>query len=162
PDRPGAVAPRADRARGRPGRRTLRRARGPRPGRRATRPVDGLRRHEDAGADRADLRRSVRVPSPSPAAGPGAGMTPTNPPEPTREPDGAPPPATQAGPAPTAGTEAARPDVRAVPLHTFLGYFLGLGTWGFGGPIATVGYMQRDVVERRSWTSRQDFLDGVA
>jgi chromate transporter len=55
-----------------------------------------------------------------------------------------------------------RPDLRAVPLGTFLGYFLGLGTWGFGGPIASVGYMQRDLVERRGWLSRQDFLDGVA
>jgi chromate transporter len=62
--------------------------------------------------------------------------------------------AAQAGPA--------QADVRQVPLGTFLGYFLGLGTWGFGGPIATVGYMQRDLVERRGWLSRQDFLDGVA
>lgn len=52
--------------------------------------------------------------------------------------------------------------LRAVPMRQFLGYFLGLGTWGFGGPIATVGYMQRDLVERRGWLSRQDFLDGVA
>lgn len=48
------------------------------------------------------------------------------------------------------------------PLRTFLRYFLGLGSWGFGGPIATVGYMQRDLVERRSWLNRTDFLDGVA
>jgi chromate transporter len=41
-------------------------------------------------------------------------------------------------------------------------YFLGLGTWGFGGPIATVGYMQRDLVEQRAWLRRQDFLNGVA
>lgn len=41
-------------------------------------------------------------------------------------------------------------------------YFLGLGTWGFGGPIASVGYIQRDLVERREWLSRRDFLDGVA
>jgi chromate transport protein ChrA len=61
-----------------------------------------------------------------------------------------------------AGIHIDRPDVRTVPLRTFLAYFLGLGTWGFGGPIATVGYMQRDVVERRNWVSRQDFLDGVA
>jgi chromate transporter len=58
---------------------------------------------------------------------------------------------------PTAG-----PELRAVPIGVFLRYFLGLGTWGFGGPIATVGYMQRDLVERRGWLSRQDFLDGVA
>jgi len=37
-----------------------------------------------------------------------------------------------------------------------------IGTWGFGGPIATVGYMQRDLVEGRGWISRKDFLDGVA
>jgi chromate transporter len=41
-------------------------------------------------------------------------------------------------------------------------YFLGLGTWGFGGPIATVGYMQRDLVETRQWIDRDDFVDGVA
>jgi chromate transporter len=43
-----------------------------------------------------------------------------------------------------------------------LRYFLRLGTIGFGGPIATVGYMQRDLVERRGWINRRDFLDGVA
>jgi chromate transporter len=47
-------------------------------------------------------------------------------------------------------------------LRRLLGYFLGLGTWGFGGPIATVGYMQRDLVERRGWLDRHDFLNGVA
>src|SRR5712675_1131315 len=47
-------------------------------------------------------------------------------------------------------------------LREFLRYFLGLGTWGFGGPIATVGYMQRDLVERRGWVDRESFLDGVA
>jgi chromate transporter len=45
---------------------------------------------------------------------------------------------------------------------SFLRYFLGLGTWGFGGPIASVGYMQRDLVERRGWLSEGEFLDGVA
>jgi chromate transporter len=47
-------------------------------------------------------------------------------------------------------------------LGALLRYFVGLGTWGFGGPIATVGYMQRDLVERRGWIDRDDFLDGVA
>src|SRR5205823_8604490 len=54
------------------------------------------------------------------------------------------------------------PDLRTVPWRAFLGYFLGLGTWGFGGPIASVGYMQRDLVQRRAWISRKDLLDGVA
>jgi chromate transporter len=47
-------------------------------------------------------------------------------------------------------------------LWTFLRYFLGLGTWGFGGPIAAVDYMRRDLVERRRWLSSEDFLNGVA
>ncbi len=49
-----------------------------------------------------------------------------------------------------------------VPLSAFVRYFLGLGMYGFGGPIATVGYMQRDLVERRGWLDREDFLNGVA
>jgi chromate transporter len=47
-------------------------------------------------------------------------------------------------------------------LGAFVRYFLRLGTLGFGGPIAVVGYMQRDLVERRGWIAKQDFLDGVA
>jgi len=50
----------------------------------------------------------------------------------------------------------------AVGLGRVLGYFVRLGTVGFGGPIASVGYMQRDLVERRGWIDRRDFLDGVA
>jgi len=49
-----------------------------------------------------------------------------------------------------------------VPFRRYMGYFLGLGAWGFGGPIATVGYMQRDLVETRGWVSRDEFLGGVA
>jgi chromate transport protein ChrA len=41
-------------------------------------------------------------------------------------------------------------------------YFLRLGTIGFGGPIATVDFMQRDLVEHRGWIDRRDLLDGVA
>ena len=47
-------------------------------------------------------------------------------------------------------------------LRQFLGYFLYLGTFGFGGPIALAGYMQRDLVERRRWISKEDYLDGLA
>ncbi len=36
-------------------------------------------------------------------------------------------------------------------------YFLGLGSVGFGGPIALVGSMQRDLVERRGWFSQIEF-----
>jgi len=47
-------------------------------------------------------------------------------------------------------------------LRDFLGYFLRLGTFGFGGPIALAGYMQRDLVERRQWISKQDYVEGLA
>lgn len=41
-------------------------------------------------------------------------------------------------------------------------YFLQLGTVGFGGPIALVGYMHRDLVERRRWFSQEDYAEGLA
>jgi chromate transporter len=47
-------------------------------------------------------------------------------------------------------------------LADLVRYFLRLGTVGFGGPIALVGYMQRDLVERRRWFSKPDFLEGLA
>src|SRR5215831_8352241 len=41
-------------------------------------------------------------------------------------------------------------------------YFLRLGTTGFGGPIALVGYMQRDLVEKRRWIAKRDYVEGLA
>ena len=41
-------------------------------------------------------------------------------------------------------------------------YFLRLGTFGFGGPIALAGYMQRDLVETRGWIAPEDFKQGLA
>jgi chromate transporter len=41
-------------------------------------------------------------------------------------------------------------------------YFLLLGAAGFGGPIALVGYMQRDLVERRGWITEREYADGLA
>jgi chromate transporter len=52
---------------------------------------------------------------------------------------------------------------RAHPtLRALLLYFLHLGTLGFGGPIALVGYMQRDLVEDRKWLSKEDYFEGLA
>src|SRR5262245_18345566 len=47
-------------------------------------------------------------------------------------------------------------------LGELLLYFLRLGTTGFGGPIALVGYMQRDLVERRGWIAPEDYKQGLA
>jgi chromate transporter len=54
------------------------------------------------------------------------------------------------------------PETLPCTLHEFLWYFLRLGTFGFGGPIALVGYMQRDLVEYRRWVSKQDYREGLA
>lgn len=35
-------------------------------------------------------------------------------------------------------------------------YMLQLGTFGFGGPVALVGYMYRDLVEHRGWITEAD------
>src|SRR5437660_10574356 len=47
-------------------------------------------------------------------------------------------------------------------LAEFALYFLKLGLIGFGGPIALVGYMQKDLVDGRKWISQEDYLNGLA
>lgn len=47
-------------------------------------------------------------------------------------------------------------------LWQLIGYFAKLGITGFGGPIALVGYMERDLVEEKRWVSRDDYLRGLA
>ena len=64
---------------------------------------------------------------------------------------------------PTADTEV--PEVSppaAYSLWQLLRYMLGLGTWGFGGPVALVGFMYRDLVERRRWITEADYKEGMA
>ncbi|MFN8354400.1 MAG: chromate transporter [Spirosomataceae bacterium] len=41
-------------------------------------------------------------------------------------------------------------------------YFLRLGTTGFGGPAALVGYMHRDLVEQKQWITDEDYKEGLA
>jgi chromate transporter len=55
-----------------------------------------------------------------------------------------------------------RPTTTSVPLPRFVGYFLWLGTVGFGGPIALAGHMQQDLVDERGWISKADYLEGLA
>jgi len=47
-------------------------------------------------------------------------------------------------------------------LTALVRYFLYLGSLGFGGPVALVGYMQRDLVERRGWFSVETYKKGLA
>ncbi len=48
-----------------------------------------------------------------------------------------------------------------VSLWHFFGYFLKLGTIGFGGPVALAGFMNRDLVEKRGWVSEDEYKLGL-
>ncbi|MBW3630153.1 MAG: chromate transporter [Gemmatimonadetes bacterium] len=53
----------------------------------------------------------------------------------------------------------------AVPTYTLeqlVVYFLKLGTIGFGGPVALIEYMRRDLVEERGWIPESEYRDGLA
>ena len=60
------------------------------------------------------------------------------------------------------------PDGRSTPVTTrptttaLVNYFLYLGSLGFGGPVALVGYMQRDLVERRRWFTKEEYMKSLA
>jgi chromate transporter len=75
-------------------------------------------------------------------------MTAASPPEP-------------ATPAP-ARTPSPPPPTEQVGLWPLVGYFLTLGTIGFGGPVALTGYMHRDLVEQRRWISEEGYKEGLA
>lgn len=61
----------------------------------------------------------------------------------------------------TAVSTAASTTARA-SLGALVRYFLYLGTFGFGGPVALVGFMHRDLVERRRWIDEDEYRLGVA
>ncbi len=52
-------------------------------------------------------------------------------------------------------------DLRPVGLWRLVAYFLRLGAFGFGGPIALAGYMQRDLVTRK-WITEEEYVQGLA
>src|SRR5213082_917122 len=49
----------------------------------------------------------------------------------------------------------------AYSLWQLVQYMTKLGTIGFGGPVALVGYMHRDLVEERKWISETDYKEGL-
>ncbi|OLE03098.1 MAG: chromate transporter [Ktedonobacter sp. 13_1_20CM_4_53_11] len=59
-------------------------------------------------------------------------------------------------------TEVPTPKQEPFSLWQLVRYFLRLGTLGFGGPVALVGYMQRDLVEGREWIAEADYQEGLA
>jgi chromate transporter len=52
-------------------------------------------------------------------------------------------------------------EARGYTLGQLVAYMLTLGSVGFGGPVALVGYMHRDLVERRKWISEADYKEGL-
>jgi chromate transporter len=64
-------------------------------------------------------------------------------------------------PAGSANSEAGAVEAR-IGLWPLTGYFLKLGTVGFGGPVALVGFMHRDLVERRRWITEDTYKLSLA
>jgi chromate transporter len=55
----------------------------------------------------------------------------------------------------------AQPTEPGYTLGQLVAYFLKLGTFGFGGPVALVGYMHRELVEGRCWISEAEYKEGI-
>ena len=49
-----------------------------------------------------------------------------------------------------------------IGLWPLVNYFLKLGTIGFGGPAALVGFMHRDLVEKRRWITEDTYKLSLA
>lgn len=47
-------------------------------------------------------------------------------------------------------------------LRQLVLYFLKLGATGFGGPVALVGYMHKDLVEEKKWITDDEYKEGLA
>jgi chromate transporter len=57
-----------------------------------------------------------------------------------------------------------KPTIHAQPVYSLKqlsSYFFKLGYSGFGGPVALVGYMHRDLVEKRKWITEEDYKQGL-
>lgn len=59
-------------------------------------------------------------------------------------------------------TQPREPAATAYSLWQLMFYFLRLGTLGFGGPVALVGFMHRDLVDERQWITDADYKEGLA
>ena len=59
----------------------------------------------------------------------------------------------------------AAPAYSATPaprIRDLVGYFLRLGTLGFGGPVALCGLMEKELVQERGWLTKQEMRDAIA
>jgi chromate transporter len=47
-------------------------------------------------------------------------------------------------------------------IASLVAYFLRLGAFGFGGPVALCGQMERDLVQDQRWLTREEMRDAIA
>src|SRR5882757_9829065 len=52
--------------------------------------------------------------------------------------------------------------VRRVPIRELVRYYLRLGLIGFGGPVALVGQMERELVDEKKWLTKEEMREGIA
>src|ERR1700724_2229459 len=48
------------------------------------------------------------------------------------------------------------------PMRELVLYFLRLGFLGFGGPVALVGQMERELVDQRQWLTKEQMREAIA
>jgi chromate transporter len=49
-----------------------------------------------------------------------------------------------------------------VRIRDLVGYYLRLGTLGFGGPVALCGQMERELVQGRKWVTKEEMREAIA
>src|SRR4029434_352874 len=49
-----------------------------------------------------------------------------------------------------------------IPIRDLARYYLRLGLIGFGGPVALVGQMERELVGERNWVTKEEMREGIA
>src|SRR5437870_9554205 len=49
-----------------------------------------------------------------------------------------------------------------VPIRRLVLYYLRLGALGFGGPVALVGQMEKELVQERKWLTKEEMREGIA
>src|SRR5512138_15094 len=50
----------------------------------------------------------------------------------------------------------------SVPIRDLVRYYLRLGVLGFGGPVALVGQMERELVGEKKWLTKEEMREGIA
>jgi chromate transporter len=49
-----------------------------------------------------------------------------------------------------------------IPIRDLVRYYLRLGLLGFGGPVALVGQMERELVDEKKWLTKEEMREGIA